>query len=77
MGIVPLDQPQGEGEGIDDAVMICAVCDDAFSVTGMTWLGASRPPLGEMTDEEIDAWAAEVVERMAGQLKQGKTELEN
>ena len=68
MGILPLDRSRNEGGGIDDPVMICPACGDEFRATVMTWLGASRPPLGDMPDEEIDEWAAEFVEAIAARL---------
>ena len=60
-GILPLDQPHDERGRIKDPVMICPVCEDEFRATGVTWLGAFKPPdQAAATDEKSLRWAEDV-----------------
>jgi hypothetical protein len=60
MGILPLDQPDGEHGQIEDPVMICPVCEEEFRATGMKWLGAFD--VAKLTDEEIHKMAEQIVD---------------
>jgi hypothetical protein len=72
MGILPLDQPAGDHGQIEDPVMICPVCEEEFRTTGMKWLGAFN--VADMTDDEIDAWAAHFVDTVLGDAVEQESE---
>jgi len=65
LGILPLNQPHDERGRIVDPLMVCPVCRVEFRATGVTWLGASRPPV-EGSEEELEAWAQAFVEVLLG-----------
>jgi hypothetical protein len=58
MGILRLDQPAGDHGEIEDPMMICPVCEDEFSATGMRWLGAFD--VAKLTDKEIHEMAEQI-----------------
>jgi len=43
---------------IEDPMMICPVCEDEFSATGMRWLGAFD--VAKLTDKEIHEMAEQI-----------------
>jgi hypothetical protein len=57
MGILPLDQPGGNGQ-IDFPVMICPVREDEFRASGMRWLGAFK--VSEVSDEQVDELSGQI-----------------
>jgi len=63
LGILPLDQPRGPSGEIRDPTMVCPVCDQEFTATDWTWLGATRPPV-DGTEEELEAWVDAFVDRI-------------
>jgi hypothetical protein len=69
MGILSLDQPREEGGRIVEPVMLCPVCDDEFTATGMTWMGAVPvDAIDEMSDEEFEALVDRIAEGLAGEF---------
>jgi len=52
--------------------MICPVCEDEFRATGMKWLGGFN--VADMTDDEIDAWAAHFVDTVLGDAVEQESE---
>jgi phage terminase large subunit GpA-like protein len=72
MGILPLEQLSGDHGEIQDPVMICPGCNEEFRATGMRWLGVFN--VAEMTDEEIDAWAAHFVDAVLGDAVEQESE---
>ena len=59
MGILPLGQPAGGHGQIEDPVMICPVCEEEFSATGMRWLGAFN--VSDVSDEQLDKLSEQIV----------------
>ena len=70
LGILPLDQPHDERGWIVDPVMLCPICEVEFRATGVTWLGASRPPVND-TEDKLNAWAEAFVDALLGATRPG------
>jgi len=51
-------KPAGDHGEIEDPMMICPVCEDEFSATGMRWLGAFD--VAKLTDKEIHEMAEQI-----------------
>ena len=68
LGILPLDQHDGPDDSIRSPRMLCPNCRREFEATGMTWVGATRPPTpvgpGGLTDEQIREMAEAMCERL-------------
>lgn len=65
-GVLPLHQDPGERAlpgTIENPVMICPICQQEFTATAMTWLGAVS--LADLSDNEID----DLVEVLARQMR--------
>ena len=61
IGILRLDQDADVLGEIQGPVMICPVCEEEFTATGMKWLGTFD--IAEMSDEQLDELADALFER--------------
>jgi hypothetical protein len=69
VGILSLTQPRDEGGRIVEPAMLCPVCDEEFTATGMTWMGAVPvDAIDELSDEEFEALVDRVAEGLAGEF---------